>query len=339
MTPPRRLLWGTACLVLFAAGNFLYSNNGDAATPQSTIAQPRSTKKPAAPTRSQATLTTQFGEIAIFPPDNVWNQPIDHLRVHPKSSAYLNSIGLQTRLHPDWGNEWDGRPIGLPINVVRGTQPGVPVRFEYADESDHGLYPIPRDVIIEGGPTSTGDRHILLVDFDNKRLYELFNARNTRSGWTAGSGAIFDLTSNRTRPRYWTSADAAGLPILPGIVRYDEVVEKQEIAHALRFTVEKSQQGFIYPATHFASSATNPNLPPMGLRLRLKKSYDISGFPKSVQVILTALKKYGMILADNGTDLFMSGTHHKHWNSEEMATLKRVQAADLEAIYTGDIIR
>ena len=341
MKPTRQYLWASALLFLVVTGTCLYSNKGDAAAPQSTAkAQAADSKKSSSAKKpSGPTLTTEFGEIAIFPSNNAWNQSIDHLQVHPNSGAYLNSIGLKTALHPDFGTEWEGRPIGMPINVVRGNQPGVPVRFEYADESDQGLYPIPPNVQIEGGPTADGDRHILLVDFDNKRLYELFSARRTRSGWTAGSGAIFDLTSNRTRPRYWTSADAAGLPILPGLVRYDEVIEKQEIAHALRFTVEKSQKGFIHPATHFASESTRPNLPPMGLRLRLKKSYDISGFPKPVQVILKALKKYGMILADNGSDLFISGTHHKKWNPDELAALKRVKASDLEAVYTGNIIR
>lgn len=335
MKPWFGFLGSLSVIISLVAANVLLSDDEP-----SNIASPvqsSSTNEPNRP--SGPSLTTEFGEVAVFPADNVWNQPIDHLQVHPKSAAYMGSIGLSTPLHPDWGNKWEGKPIGMPITVVRGGQPGVPVRFEYADESDHGLYPVPKDVMVEGGNTSDGDRHVILVDYDNKRLYELYSARNSKLGWTAGSGAIFDLTSNRSRPLGWTSADAAGLPILPGIVRCDEVYDKKLIAHALRFTVQKTQDAFIHPARHAASRSSSPNLPPMGLRLRLKQSYDISGFPEPAQVILKGLKKYGMILADNGSNLFMTGTHDKRWDSDEMATLKRVKASDLEAVYTGEIVR
>lgn len=326
---------GSLTAVLCLVGvNVLLSDDKPAGS--KSPSQSSSDVKPGRP--SGPTLTTEFGELALFPADNVWNQPIEHLQVHPKSAAYLESIGLNTSIHPDWGNEWEGIPVGMPITVVSGKQPGVPVRFQYADESDHGLYPIPKDVMIEGGPTSDGDRHIVLVDYHNKRLYELFAARNTRQGWTAASGAIFDLTSNRLRPNGWTSADAAGLPILPGLVRYDEVVEKKKIEHALRFTVQKTRKAYIFPARHAASRSSSPNLPPMGTRIRLKKSFDTSGFPESAQVILNGLKKYGMILADNGANLFITGTHDKRWNTDEMGTLKRVKAKDLEVVYSGNVV-
>jgi hypothetical protein len=213
----------------------------------------------------------------------------------------------------------------------------VPVTFEYADESDPGPYPIPPNPPIEGGPDSEGDRHILIIDRDNHRLYELFSAYPTEKGWRAGSGAIFDLDSNALRPAGWTSADAAGLPIFPGLVRYDEVMEKGEIKHALRFTARRTQRGYISPARHFASSSSDPNLPPMGLRVRLKADYDVSGFPRPVQVILTALKKYGLLLADNGGNWFISGAPDPRWDDEALATIKRVKGRDLEVVDTGPI--
>ncbi|MCC6953274.1 MAG: hypothetical protein IT290_04080, partial [Deltaproteobacteria bacterium] len=230
----------------------------------------------------------------LFPPDNPWNQDISSAPVDPRSDAIIASIGANTGLHPDFGTFWEGAPIGIPYTAVRGTQRPVAVSFEYADESDAGPYPIPLNAPIEGGSSATGDRHILVVDIDHWVLYELFSAYPSGAGFRAGSGAVFDLASNALRPPGWTSADAAGLPILPGLVRYDEAVEAQEITHALRFTVSRSRRAYVPPATHFASSRTDENLPPMGMRVRLKSSVNISGYPATVQVILRALKKYGM---------------------------------------------
>lgn len=283
-------------------------------------------------------LKTQFGDLEIFPPDNPWNQEISKHPVHPKSREYLESIGLEKSLHPDFGTVWEGAPNGIPFVVVGRDQKKVPINFEYKDESDPGPYPIPPDGPIEGGPKATGDRHILVLDYHNKKLYELFSAYPQGAGWKAGSGAIFDLTSNKLRPEGWTSADAAGLPVFAGLVRHDETIEQGEIRHALRFTVKKTQRGYIPPATHFASRSRDRNLPPMGLRVRLKADYDISKFPASAQVILKALKKYGMLLADNGGDWFLSGAPHPKWNDDEIHTLKRVKGSDFEAVLTGDLV-
>ena len=273
----------------------------------------------------------------LFPPDNPWNTDISALPVHPNSAAFVASIGADRPLHPDFGTEWQGAPNGIPYVVVRGDQPRVPVTFEYADQSDPGPYPIPDDAPIEGGPQSDGDRHILVIDADNCTLYELFHSYKSADGWEAGSGAIFDLTSNKLRPMGWTSCDAAGLPIFPGLARYDEVAAGS-IDHALRFTVHRSQRGYILPATHFASRSDDPSRPPMGLRFRLNADYDISGFPPQAKTILTALKRYGMIVADNGGDWFISGTPDPRWNDDDLNTLKRVKGSDFEAVDTGPIV-
>ncbi len=234
----------------------------------------------------------------IFPVDNPWNRDIFAEPVDPDSPALLASIGLEKSLHPDFGTTYRGVPNGIPYIVVPATQPKTPITFRYADESHIGPYPLPADAPIEGGPDSAGDRHVLILDRDNWKLYELYAAYPPRGGegWRAGSGAIFDLNSNKLRPAGWTSADAAGLPILPGLVRYDEVVEEKIIVHALRFTCQRTRRAYAAPATHFASRLTDSALPPMGMRVRLKADYDISGFPPVAQVILKALKKYGMLL-------------------------------------------
>jgi hypothetical protein len=279
-----------------------------------------------------------LGGQRVFPEDNPWNVEIAHIPADPNSDRYIQRIGVNANLHPDFGTVYMGVPSGIPYVVVPGNQPKVPVTFDYADESDRCLYPIPPDPPIEGGPNAKGDRHILIVDRDNWKLYELFAARRRDGAWHAGSGAVFDLSSNQLRPAGWTSADAAGLPLFPGLVRYDEVVEQKEIRHALRFTVRQTRRAYIHPARHFASRSKDPGLPPMGLRVRLKASYDISGFPRSAQVILKALKKYGMILADNGGNWFISGAPDPRWNDEELATLKRVKGKDLEVIQIGNIV-
>ncbi|MBI3911298.1 MAG: hypothetical protein HY320_10240 [Armatimonadetes bacterium] len=279
-----------------------------------------------------------LGGRRLFPDDNPWNTEIAHIPVDPNSELYIASIGTDSPLHPDFGTVWNGAPWGLPYVVVPGSQPRVPVVFEYVNESDHGLYPIPPDPPIEGGSNAQGDRHVLIIDRDSWKLYELYGLRRDGDLWRAGSGAIFDLNANNLRPAGWTSADAAGLPILPGLVRYDEVMEQKEIRHALRFTAPRTRRAYIHPARHYASQRTDPMLPPMGLRVRLKASYDISGFPPAVQVILRALKTYGMILSDNGGSWYITGSPDSHWNDMEIDTLKRVKGRDLEVIRTVNIV-
>ncbi|HEX7122954.1 MAG TPA: hypothetical protein VF178_11330 [Gemmatimonadaceae bacterium] len=277
---------------------------------------------------------------SVFPPDNPWNTDISAEPVDPNSDALIAACGATRSLHPDFGTTYDGVPWGIPYVVVRGDQPRVPVTFYYDDESDPGPYPIPPDAPIEGGPAATGDRHVLVLDIDNWMLYELFDARPVNGGasWTAGSGAIFDLSSNVLRPAGWTSADAAGLPIFPGLVRYDEAVIKGEITHALRFTCPVTRRAYVHPARHYASTRTDPNLPPMGMRVRLKASVDISGFPPEVQVILTALKKYGMILADNGGGFFVSGAPDPRWNDANIDTMKQIKGSDFEVVSMGTVV-
>jgi hypothetical protein len=275
-----------------------------------------------------------------FPDDNPWNTAIDQAPVDPNSDALIASIGLTKGLHPDFGADYDGGPFGIPYIVVGGNTPGVNVSFGYADESDPGPYPIPPDAPIEGGATSSGDRHVLVIDLDHWKLYELFSAYPVPRSrdWTAGSGAIFDLSTNALRPDGWTSADAAGLPILPGLVRYDEVVEQGAIRHALRFTVTYSRRGYVYPARHFASFDTSSNRPPMGMRVRLKAGFDISGFPPSARVVLQTLKTYGMIVADNGGDWFISGMPDPRWSDAELNTLKQVQGSNFEVVAMGTVV-
>jgi hypothetical protein len=272
-----------------------------------------------------------------FPADNSWNQDISHEPVDANSSTFIASCGSRN-LHPDFGTTYNGAPNGIPYVVVAGSQPRVNVTFGYADESDAGPYPIPSEAPIEGGANATGDRHVLIIDRDNWKLYELFDAHPVSNGWHAGSGAIFDLSSNSLRPAGWTSADAAGLPIFPGLVRYDEVVEQKEIRHALRFTCPTTRRAYVSPARHFASSRTDANLPPMGMRVRLKQDFDVSAYPPEVQVILNAMKKYGMLLADNGTGWFVSGAPDPRWNDENLASLKRVGSHNFEVVRLGAVV-
>jgi len=273
----------------------------------------------------------------VFPADNAWNRRIDTLPVAAGSAATVAAIGTAKTLHADFGSgTWDGGPIGIPITVVGNSQPRSAVQFEYADESDPGPYPIPANVRIEGGPASTGDRHALIVDRDACRLYELYALRRVGGRWTAGSGAIWNLRSNRLRPAGWTSADAAGLPILPGLARYDEVA-RGHIDHALRFTVSRTRRAYLWPARHFASSLTDPALPPMGARLRLKRSFAISGFPPQARVVLQALKEYGMIVADNGSDWFISGAPDPRWSNDDLHSLGRVPGSAFEVVDTSSL--
>lgn len=274
----------------------------------------------------------------IFPSDNVWNQNISQAPVDLNSAALIASIGLTSGLHADFGTTYNGEPNGIPYIVVPGNQPLVPVTFDDPSESDPGPYPIPPGAPIQGGPSSTGDRHVIILDKDHWILYELYDAYPESDGsWHASSGAVFNLNSDALRPAGWTSADAAGLPILPGLVRYDEVVGTGGIDHALIFTVPKTQEAYVSPATHWASSSTNPDLPPMGMRVRLKASVNISSFPPEDQVILTALKTYGMIVSDNGSPWFVSGAPDPRWVDSDLAMLAQVVGSDFEVVDMGTI--
>jgi hypothetical protein len=270
----------------------------------------------------------------IFPKSNPWNRRVDRLPVAANSAEIISSMGTERGLHADFGSGlWEGAPIGIPITVVGRGTPKSRVSLEYADESDRGPYPIPRGVPIEGGYRSDGDRHALIVDRDSCKLYELFALYPRGRGWRAGSGAIWNLRSNRLRPAGWTSVDAAGLPILPGLARYDEV-RRGVIDHALRFTVRRTRRAYVYPARHFASSSDDPSLPPMGLRVRLKASFDVSGYPRQARVVLTALKRYGMLVSDNGSDWFVTGSPNPGWRNDDLRTLGRVKGSEFEVVDT-----
>ena len=275
----------------------------------------------------------------VFPTNNIWNAPADNLPLDPNSVAYVSTIGPGAFAHADFGSGlWDGGPIGIPFVVVSNSQPLVSVTFDYSDESDPGPYPIPSDAPIEGGSESTGDRHVLVLNQDTCALYELYDAQpQTNGSWYAGSGAIFDLNSQTLRPAGWTSADAAGLPILPGLVRYDEVAAG-EIRHAIRFTVPQTRNTYVWPARHEASSLTATKYPPMGQRFRLKSTFDISSFSPDVQVILTALKKYGMILADNGSSWYLSGVPDERWDNDALHEFGQISGSAFEAVDVSSLM-
>jgi hypothetical protein len=275
---------------------------------------------------------------AVFPATNVWNRPVDALPVAANSAQLIASIGLDAGLHPDFGSGlYEGRPIGIPFDVVSAKTPRSRVSFEYADESDRVRYPIPASVHIEGGRSSDGDRHALLLDKDTCKLYELYALYpRAGGGWRAGSGAVWNLRSNALRPAGWTSADAAGLPILPGLARYDEVA-RGVIDHALRFTASRTRRAYVYPARHYASSSDDPSLPPMGVRVRLKESIDISGFPRQARVVLQALKTYGMILADNGSSWYVSGAPSPKWSNDDLHSLGRITGSMFEVVDTTSL--
>jgi hypothetical protein len=276
----------------------------------------------------------------VFPADNEWNRDVSGDAVDPNSDNYIANMNPTKALHPDWGAFTDN--YGIPYVVVPASQPKVPISFDYADESDPGPQPIPLDAPIEGGASATGDRHVLVVQQGTCILYEMFDSHlDGTGGWHCGSGALFNLNSNNLRPDGWTSADAAGLPIFPGLARADEVLEQGEIKHALRFTVVNSQHAYVHPATHYASSKTDTNLPPMGLRVRLKASFDTSTFSASTKVILTALKKYGMFVADNGSDWYITGSSDDKW-TPAMDTLvnefHNIHGSDFEVVKLGTIV-
>ena len=286
------------------------------------------------PLVSSAAPVPQVAGCSIFPADNVWNTPVDTLPLDTNSAAYVATIGAGEHVHADFGSgTWEGGPIGIPFVDVGSGQAKVPVTFDYSDESDPGPYPIPPDAPIEGGSGSDGDRHVLVLERDNCVLYELYDAwpQNGGSSWHAGSGAVFDLCSNDLRPDTWTSADAAGLPILPGLIRYDEVAAG-EIRHAIRFTAPQTRDAHVWPARHDASSLSGAQYPPLGQRFRLKAGFDISGFSSQSQVILQALKTYGMILADNGSAWYISGAPDERWDNDDLHELHEVPGSAFEAV-------
>ncbi len=273
-----------------------------------------------------------IGNCTVLPADNIWNTRIDQLPVHPSSSTWVTTIGASAPVHPDFGSGvYNGSPIGIPYVTVPGTQTLYPATFTYQSESDTGPYAIPLNAPIEGGSSSTGDRHVTSIDTDHCILYEIYNAFPQTTSWKGDSGAIYNLLSDALRPATWTSADAAGLPIFPGLVRYEEVAAGA-IRHAIRFTVPQSQKAYVWPARHYASSLTGTQYPPMGARFRLKASFDISGFSPANQVILTALKQYGMILADNGSSWFLAGVPNDNWNNDDLHHLTTILGSSFEAV-------
>ncbi len=275
-----------------------------------------------------------IGACPVFPIDSEWNRDITGDPVDPNSDAYIAKMnGATKHLHPDFGSN---ALYGIPWIMVDASQAKVPMTFTYASESDPGPYPFPATAPIEGGPNGTGDRHVIVVDTSACKLYETFNSHFTNPGWQCDSGALFDLLSKALRPDGWTSADAAGLPILPGLARLSEV-KNQSIAHALRFTMATTQMAYVHPATHYASSNTDPSEPPMGLRVRLKQSFDLSTFTGESLVILKALTQYGMFVADNGSDWFISGETNTAWDDNDLAQIKTVPASAFEVVKLGTI--
>jgi hypothetical protein len=267
----------------------------------------------------------------VFPKTNPWNRRVDRLPVARNSAAIIASIGTGAGLHADFGSGlWEGSPIGIPFDVVTRTTPRSRVSFEYSDESDHVGYPIPKRIHIEGG----SDQHALLLDRSACRLYELGGLERRGGRWHAWAGATWSLRSNRVRPAGWTSADAAGLPIFPGLARYDEV-RRGLIDHALRFTVQRTRRAYVYPARHYASDLTDPSLPPMGLRVRLKRSFDVRPFPRQARTVLVALKRYGMIVADNGSSWYITGAPSRGWSNDQLHTLGWVKGSDFEVVDTS----
>jgi hypothetical protein len=292
------------------------------------------TGRPASPSASPSAS----GACQIFPADNVWHADVSRLPVRADSAKLVASIGTGSPVHADFGaGEWDGGPIGIPITSVPAGTAGVRVSFEYADESDSGPYPIPKNAKIEGGPNADGDRHIILLDRARCRAYELYDAHPNGGGWRAGSGAVYDLRANKLRPRGWTSADAAGLPILPGLVRYEEIAAGR-IDHAIRITAPRTRNTYIWPARHAASADASASLPPMGLRLRLKSSVDISKLPKQARIVAEAMRRYGVILADNGSPWYISGAPDEHWDNDALHALGGLQGSDFEAVDTASLV-
>src|SRR5215208_4767781 len=287
----------------------------------------------------QATQAATLAGCPLLPRAFPTNQRVDHLPVLAGSDAIVRSIGLDEGLHAGFGSgTYEGRPIGIPYDVVGKRTRRERVRFGYADESDRGRYPIPSGVHIEGGRDADGDRHALLLERGACRLYELFDVQGRPGAWSAGSGATWKLRSTRVRPAGWTSADAAGLPILPLLARHPEVA-RGRIDHALRVTVRRTRRAYVYPARHFASDSTDPSLPRMGERLRLKAGVDLGGLPRQARVVAQALKRYGLIVADNGSDWYVSGAPHPRWDNDQLASLRGLTGRDFEVVDTRSLHR
>ena len=335
--PPRTARWilaGLAAFGLWGCGSG--SGQGPGAIPD-----------PGGPSGAGGGATTtsapgegpHIGSCSVFPGDNPWNRDISSLPVRADSDAFIDSIGRADHVHPDFGTEWEGAPIGIPFVTVGKSQRKVAIEFTaYGDESDPGPYPVPSDAPVEGGADGDGDRHVLVVDTDACVLYELYRAFPESGGaWSADSGAVFQLASNDEHPLEWTSADAAGLPILPGLVRYEEVVTEGALRHAVRFTVSRSRKAIVAPARHYASSSNDASLPPMGLRLRMKQSYDCSSFSSEARVVCEGLKHYGLIVADNGSDWYLSGAPDPRWDDDAVGDLKRITGDAFEVVDSGPI--
>jgi hypothetical protein len=305
-----------------------------------------SPRPPAAPPAAALTGTTVPGapSCPLFPPDNVWNTDISRLPVAPQSAAWLASMDAAgTDLHPDFGPDPGGYPYGIPVTIVTSAQPLVPVSFTYASESDRGPYPLGPATLIEGGPQAGGDRHAIIVNAQTCTLYELWEAQYAAGGATAGSGAIWNLRSDALRPAGWTSADAAGLPLLPGLLSYAQVqaavADGRPITHAIRFTAAQTQSAYVWPARHAAGAGTSPDLPPMGARFRLAASFNVAGFCSAAvpycadaRAILTELQHYGLILADNGSDWFFQGSAFPQWPDGLIELLKEIPASSFQAV-------
>jgi hypothetical protein len=304
-------------------------------------AAPRSIDGPAdqsalAPARRLTPPGPSVGGCSVFPGTNAWNTDVSGVAVHPRSTstiAKIQSIGGDF-LHPDFGSNTE---YGIPYVVVAATQPMVPIVYTaYGDESDPGPFPIPLDAPVEGGAAADGDRHVLVVREGSCELFELYGARRLGAGWSAASGARWDLVTGALRPIGWTSADAAGLPILPGLVRYDEVAAGT-VRHAIRVTFSRTQRGFVLPATHVASSSSDPDLPPMGLRLRMRADWDISALTGQARVIAEAMKTYGLIVADNGSNWYFQGASDDRWDDDDLGQLKQIPGTAFEVVDTGPV--
>lgn len=305
------------------------------------VAAPPAIDRPAAANEPAVRLGSSGGPTVggcpVFPADNAWNTPVAAAPLHPDSDAIIATIQANggDNLHPDFG---ENPEYGIPYVVVPADQPRVPITYDaYGDESDPGPFPIPPDAPVEGGRDATGDRHVLVVQQGSCELFELYEAQPSGAGWMADSGARFDLRSNALRPLGWTSADAAGLPILAGLVRYEEVARGQ-IRHAIRITFSRTRAGYIIPATHFASNRTDADLPPMGMRLRLKASYDVSALTGQARVIATAMQQYGVIVADNGSNWFFQGAPSSGWDDDDLDQLKSVPGTAFEVVDTGPVL-
>jgi hypothetical protein len=291
------------------------------------------------PVRSSAGTAAVTTGCSIFPADNVWHADVSKLPVAANSSTLVASIGAGAAVHADFGSgNWDGAPIGIPITTVPANQGTVRVSFQYQDESDPGPYPVPANAAIEGGAASTGDRHVIVYDPAHCRDYELYDAHRQSDGsWQAGSGAVYDLRRNQLRTAGWTSADAAGLPVLAGLVRYDEVAAGH-IDHAIRITVPSSRNSYVWPARHAASDSSDSSLPPMGLRLRLKASVSVAGLPAQARVVARAMQQYGVIVADNGSPWYISGAPDSRWSNDALHALGGLTGSDFEVVNTAGLM-